>query len=128
MLGRVFAWSALVMWLKISWHNSTWFRPVVIAAVIIAMIVFAHGEYLEYAASASANRHVLLSFALKWGAIALTALTALAVTLRRKRRKKRSISLPAEVTEVKDESAVPSGVDLDHPRSAAERILDEKPR
>lgn len=127
MLGRVIAWSAFVVWLRSYWHKSIWFAPVIVAAIVIAVITFGHGEYLDFAEASQATRHVALSFAVKWGVIAVVSLVALLVILRNKRRKVRSFASPTHTESSQDESTPPRGVDLDHPRSAAERILDESP-
>ncbi len=127
MLGRVIAWSAFVVGLRSYWHKSIWFAPVIVAAIAVVVITFGHGEYLEFAEASQATRHIALSFAVKWGSIAVVSLIALLVILRNKRRKARSTTLPTQEKTSQDESKLPQGVDLDHPRSAAERILNEPP-
>lgn len=130
MLGRVIAWSAFVVWMRSYWRGSTWFAPLIVAAIAIVVITFAHGEYLKFAAASQATEHVALSFAVKWGSIAVTAVIALAIIFRNRRKKTRSAPLRSlgEQIQNQDESALPHGVDLDRPRSAAERILDEPPQ
>lgn len=127
MLGRVIAWSAFIVWLRSYWRSSTWFSPFTVAAITVAVIMFGHGEYLEFAAASQATQHVALSFALKWGLIAVTALIALLVILRKRRKKTRSDALFSLREQTPDDSVLPHGVNLDRPRSAAERILDESP-
>ncbi len=127
MLGRVIAWSAFVVGLRSYWHKSIWFAPVIVAAIAVAVITFGHGEYLDFAEASQATRHIALSFVVKWGLIALVSLIALLAILRNKRHKARSTVLPTQDKTNQDEPKLPQGVDLDHPRSAAERILDEPP-
>ena len=127
MLGRVIAWSAFIVWIRSYWRNSTWFAPFIVAAITIVVIAFAHNEYLDFAAASQATQHVALSFAAKWGLIAVVTLIALTVIFRNRRKKSRSSALPLKEEQTSQESSVPQGVDLDRPRSAAERILDEPP-
>lgn len=127
MLGRVIAWSAFVVGLRSFWHKSIWFAPVLVAGIAIVVITFGHGEYLDFAEASQATRHIALSFVVKWGLIAVVLLIALLAILRNKRRKARSTALPTQDKTNQDEPKLPQGVDLDHPRSAAERILDEPP-
>ncbi|MCY4128320.1 MAG: hypothetical protein OXG15_03630 [Gammaproteobacteria bacterium] len=127
MLSRVIAWSAFIVWLRSYWRSSTWFAPFIVAAIAIAVITFGHGEYLEFAAASQATQHVALSFVMKWGSIAAIALIALLVILRKRRKKEQSASAPIQNEQIREEPSLPHGVDLDRPRSAAERILDESP-
>lgn len=127
MLGRVIAWSAFVVGLRGYWHKSIWFAPVLVAAIAIVVITFGHGEYLDFVEASQATRHIALSFVVKWGLIAVVSLIALLVILRNKRRKAKGTALATQDKTSQDESTPPRGVDLDHPRSAAERILDESP-
>ena len=127
MLSRVIAWSAFIVWLRSYWRSSTWFAPFIVAAIAIAVIAFGHGEYLEFAAASQATQHVAFSFVMKWGSIAVIALVALLVILRKRRKKAQSPSKRIQEDQIRDESSLPQGVDLDRPRSAAERILDESP-
>lgn len=127
MLGRVIAWSAFIVWLRSYWRNSTWFAPFIVAAIAIVVITLGHSEYLDFAAAAHETQHVALSFALKWGLIAVVALIALLAIVRNRQRKTPSAALPPQDGQHPDKPRVPSGVDLDRPRSAAERILDENP-
>ena len=128
MLGRAIAWSALIVGLRSFWRNSIWFAPVIVVAIVIGLVTFAHGEYLDFAEASQATRHIALSFAVKWGLIAVVSLIALLMIFRNKRRKERSTVIPTQDDPRQDESPPPQGVDLDRPRSAAERILDESPR
>ena len=127
MLGRVVAWSAFILWLRSYWRNSTWFAAFIVAAIAIVVITLGHGEYLDFAAASDATRHVALSFAMKWGLIAVVALIALLAIFRKRRKKAPSATQPPQDGLNQDEPRVPHGVDLDRPRSAAERILDETP-
>ena len=94
MLGRAIAWSALIVGLRSFWRNSIWFAPVIVAAITIALITLAHGEYLDFAQASQATRHIALSFAVKWGLIAVISLITLLVILRNKRRKESSDRYP----------------------------------
>ena len=128
MLGRAIAWSAFFVGLRSFWRSSIWFAPVIVAAITMALITFGHGEYLDFAQASQATNHIALSFALKWGFIAIVVLLALFRILWNRRRKGRAMRLPTQDEPNQVESTLPEGVDLDHPRSAAERILDENPR
>ena len=127
MIGRVVAWTAFIVWLRSYWRNSTWFAPFVVAAIAVVVIALGHGEYLDFAAASHATQYVALSFALKWGLIAVIALIALLAIVRKRRRKTPSAVQPPQDGQHEDKPRVPRGVDLDRPRSAAERILDESP-
>ena len=127
MLTRVVAWSAFFVWLRSYWRDSVWFGPVLIAAMLTGVVVFGHSEYLDFAAASQVTRHIALSFAVKWGLIAVIALITIGVILRNRRRKSRSPAPRTEHVQVENDSP-PPGVDFDRPRSAAERILDESPR
>ena len=127
MLGRMIAWSAFVVWLRSYWRTSVWLVPVVVAAISVALITFAHGEYLNLVEAAQITRHVALSFALKWGLIAAVLLVTLAAILRKRRRKDDLSTSAIHSEDQSHESQLPEGVNLDRPRSAAERILDESP-
>lgn len=127
MLGRVIVWSAFVVWLRGFWQKSTWFASVTVAVITIGMITLAHGEYLEFAEASEVTRHVALSFAVKWGVIAGVCIVALAVIYKNKKRRIQSTTLSTHSQPKQSESELPDGVDLDRPRSAAERILDESP-
>ena len=128
MLGRVIAWSAFAVWLRRYWHNSIWFAPTIVAAIATVVITFGHSEYLDFAQTSQATNHIALSFALKWGLIAVVVLLVLFRILWNRRRKGRAILLPTQDEPNQVESTLPEGVNLDHPRSAAERILDENLR
>lgn len=127
MLGRVIAWSAFAVWLRSFWRTSTWFGPSVVGTLVIVLISLAHGEYLDLAAAAETNQHVTLSFALKWGLIAVVLLTTFLAILWKRRRKMSVTSVAVRNEQQTLISQLPEGVDLDRPRSAAERILDESP-
>lgn len=127
MLGRVIAWSAFVVWLRSFWRTSTWCSPVIIAAATIVLISFAHGEYLDLAAAAQTNQHVAFSFVLKWGLIAVVLLAAFFAILRKRRRNTDATNATTPNEHQPLNSQLPEGVDLERPRSAAERILDESP-
>ena len=127
MLGRAIAWSAFAVWLRGMWRTSTWFAPVIVATFTIVLISFAHGEYLDLAAAAQTNEHVTLSFVLKWGLIAVVLLVAFLAILRKRRRKANANRSAAQDEQQPLNSQLPHGVDLNRPRSAAERILDEPP-
>ena len=89
-----------------------------------------HTEYLDYVDATTDREHVLLSFIVKWGLVTLIGFAALgAIGLRGKKRQSKVAAdeSPPAITE-SEESSSPSGVDFDNPRSAAERILNEKPR
>ncbi|MCY4094322.1 MAG: hypothetical protein OXG05_04265 [Gammaproteobacteria bacterium] len=87
MLGRVIAWSAFAVWLRSFWRTSTWFGPVVVAALTIVLISFAHSEYLDFAAAAQTNQHVMLSFVFKWGLIAVVSIVAFFRSFAKKKSK-----------------------------------------
>ncbi|MCY3859174.1 MAG: hypothetical protein OXG25_09755 [Gammaproteobacteria bacterium] len=127
MLGRVIAWSAFAVWLRSFWRTSTWFSPVVVAALTIVLISFAHSEYLDLAAAAQTNQHVTLSFVLKWGLIVVVSLVTFFAVLRKRSRKANATSATTQNEQQPLSSQLPEGVDLNRPRSAAERILDEPP-
>ena len=90
-------------------------------------ISWGHSEYLTYAAAAGATEHVWLSFILKWSLISISCFIALFAFIRRRRRRVlTNQSQPVSQTETYSEKE-PLGVNFDNPRSAAERILGERP-
>lgn len=127
MLGRVIAWSTFIVWLRSYWRSSAWFGPVIVAAITVVVITFGHGEYLKFADASQANTHVATSFAVKWGSIAVVILITTLVILRKRRMKAPADTRSTQNEPQQDELSIPDGVDLDRPRSAAERILDESP-
>ena len=127
MLGRMLAWSAFVVWLRRYWQKSIWFAPAIVAVSSVVVITFAHHEYLEFAEASQTTRHVALSFVVKWVSIVVVFLAALSVIFRNRKRKVQSATLATKDQSDRTESPLPHGVDLDRPRSAAERILDESP-
>ena len=131
MLQRIVAWTAFAVWVRSLWRNSTWFASVTLGLCAVLVITFAHGEYLDLAAAAQSAQYVTWSFAAKWLLIAFTVLLVL-WSIQRKRRRIASTSTPiaseSNAADGENVSTPPQGVDLDRPRSAAERILNEPPR
>lgn len=129
LLGRIITWSAVALWARSQWQTSPWFKPFVFAAASVALVAFAHREYLEFATVATLpTEHLFVSFALKWGLIATAVAVALGVALRRRKRRRQQDVEPVIEKLHTEDAEPPPGVDLDKPRSAAERILNERPR